>query len=529
MLWLILAAFVSDWSLHLSLPVRGIILFGWSAACLWTIKRLIWPVVTIRESLDDVAVLVERKLGIDSDLVAALQFDVSSARTWGSTTLIDALIDDVAGMSSSLNFALAFTYRPLPNSVAAVGLTLLIVALGMVILPEQTATFSNRFLLGSASYPTSTVIQLLEINQQTIDPQPRARVSPIRVRVGQTVSLKVHCSGNLPGTGIARLADRSGESRNQITLRPSPLDCSILAGELPHVGDSFHLQILVGDAVSPFIDIDVIPDPAVDVAWEVSAPHYATTSLEPSDVMIQSYQLSVLENSSLKLKLVSPNKRLASAQLTADGVCYHLVPANHADGSPPTWTLPDGTPFESVQRPLQYEIQVVDQDFLTLERPVTGQLRIRPDLPPRIVVKAVTRRVLPSARPKIDYVVQDDFGVASVEATVRISREDGRTTEHEMLIKSIEPNEQPVKLFSGQQTLPLAAYELKKGDEIILVLKAIDWRGGAEGQFTLGEPVIFPVTDLDGILNDIGEEDKKSAKQLDEILKRELEIGSGHN
>ena len=57
------------------------------------------------------------------------------------------------------------------------------------------------------------------------------------------------------------------------------------------------------------------------------------------------------------------------------------------------------------------------------------------------------------------------------------------------------------------------------------MLEVTDWRGNSAGQTGTGEAITFNVTDLNGIFVQTGEEDKKSAKQLDEILRRELGIG----
>ena len=82
-----------------------------------------------------------------------------------------------------------------------------------------------------------------------------------------------------------------------------------------------------------------------------------------------------------------------------------------------------------------------------------------------------------------------------------------------------------LSIVRGQVTIPLSTYELLKGDEVKVVLEVTDWRGTIPGQQGSSEPIGFNLTDLNGILVQTGEEDKKSAKQLDEILRRELGIG----
>ena len=54
---------------------------------------------------------------------------------------------------------------------------------------------------------------------------------------------------------------------------------------------------------------------------------------------------------------------------------------------------------------------------------------------------------------------------------------------------------------------------------------AYDYRGESDSQRSFSEPVIFQVTDRQGILSGLLETDQESAKQLDAIIRRELGIG----
>src|SRR5262245_59914166 len=76
--------FLFDWMLALSRAQRGVLLIVLGGLALWGLRRFIWPAVVARETDVDLALLVERQQGIDSDLVAALQFESSEARSWGS-------------------------------------------------------------------------------------------------------------------------------------------------------------------------------------------------------------------------------------------------------------------------------------------------------------------------------------------------------------------------------------------------------------------------------------------------------------
>ena len=347
----------------------------------------------------------------------------------------------------------------------------------------------------------------------------------MRIPYGEPIAFKVTCRGVVPSDGHARLSGINNDAQSRIELGPMTGQSNVFVGELTHLTDSFKVRFHFGDAVSDAAEVVIVPLPLVDIAWEVTPPKYAATSLKPGEFEGGSRQFSVLEGSSAKLKLTCSNKSLKSARLTSGDTTFDLVASSPDQKGPTTWSLPPQTPFDSIREGLKYEIEVIDRDNLSLETPITGQIRLKSDRPPRIVASAVTRQVLPTALPKLDYAAGDDFGVARIAAVVSISREDGRTSRHEVVIKVIPEQDQPMTIVRGQVAIPLAPYELVKGDEVKILLEVTDWRGSAIGQQGFGEPNSFNVTDLNGIFAQTGEEDKKSAKQLDEILRRELGIG----
>lgn len=522
-LWLLVAAFLFDWSLNLSLLARGAMLLLWVGAGVMAIKKFAWSLVKVRESAEDVALIVEHQNKIDTDLVAALQFEHPHAATWGSARLSGAVVDYVAEFSPSLNVFEGFSFEPLPRRAITFVTTLLLVAGLVIVFPGHASAFWNRFLLGSAHYPTKTRIDSIDINGQSVAVFSTGVVSQVRIPYGQPVRFQVACSGEVPTAGYVELANLTNDSRNRIDLSATSGASATFAGEAVHVADSFHVRFHFGDATSDPTEVTIVPLPLVDIAWEVTPPAYAIALLKSNESDGGLRQLSVLGGSRASLRLSSSNKPLKSATLSMNGSTIELVAT---DKTSSTWTLPKGTPFDEIQNALKYEIQVIDQDGLSLETPMTGQIRLKADRIPRIVASAVTRQVLPTAQPKLDYAAGDDFGVAKILAVVQISREDGRTSQHQVVAKQIPAAEQPMTIVRGQIAIPLAPYELAKGDEVKVTLEVTDWRGELVGQQGRGEPTSFLVTDLNGILAQTGEEDKKSAKQLDEILRRELGIGS---
>ena len=76
--------------------------------------------------------------------------------------------------------------------------------------------------------------------------------------------------------------------------------------------------------------------------------------------------------------------------------------------------------------------------------------------------------------------------------------------------------------------LDLAPLGLVKGDELKIILQAVDYRGrGQEGRATLTEPLLFQVTDERGILAAMSETDRESAGRLKTMIQRQIEVGEG--
>ena len=146
LLWLLVAAFLGDWSLNLPMEWRVGLLIAWIAAGLAALKSFVWPVVSVSESIEEIALLVEQKNNIDSDLVAALQFEKPQAKTWGSSRLAEAVVDYVAEFSPSLNVFEGFSYQPLPKRAVVLGATLLLVA-GSVIAFVYNLTLTLKLTL----------------------------------------------------------------------------------------------------------------------------------------------------------------------------------------------------------------------------------------------------------------------------------------------------------------------------------------------------------------------------------------------
>src|SRR3954452_4243726 len=78
---------------HLAVPQRVVVLLLASSAIGWNWWRFTRPLLGREESEVDVALVVEQQHDIDSDLVAALQFEEHQSAAWGSPQLATAVVD----------------------------------------------------------------------------------------------------------------------------------------------------------------------------------------------------------------------------------------------------------------------------------------------------------------------------------------------------------------------------------------------------------------------------------------------------
>jgi hypothetical protein len=316
----------------------------------------------------------------------------------------------------------------------------------------------------------------------------------------------------------------------------------VLAGELPNLTESATVVVHAGDAWSEQVRIVAVPAPVVEANLVVEPPAYARDAVKPASA---GRQTAVLEGSSVALEVVCLNKDLTSAEVVIDGTAHPLVRQDGPDGRPRFVLSGSGSPLAAVAEPVQYEVRAVDTDGLSPDRPPSGTIRIRPDGPPQIVIDAITRAVVPTARPTISYTVKDDYGVARLRANVVVQRGDAEpvaaaaAAEGEAAEPAGPPASGAVEIrregdpplvgaalpHAGKVAVPLGGYGLKKGDFVRVTIEAVDFRGPTPGQTATSAPIDFSVTDENGVLEALQRADTQAAEELKTIIEDQLRVG----
>ena len=506
---------------------------GIIATVAWTFRRYAWPQLRVRETDLDVALAMEKAHGIDSDFVAALQFEGPDAAAWGSPTLRSAVVDYVAEFGRQWTTAAELWSRLLAGRAAwAAGLATVIAAVGIAS-PATLRAFANRMLLGSGHYPTWTQIERLVVNGREIDPNLAAA---IKAPAGQPLTIAVECGGRRAATGRAVFTPAGGGSAATVPLEP-PADgqpgVPTLAGTLDNLTESATAIIHAGDAWTEPVQITAVPAPVVEATAIVEPPAYARGTTAPT---AGGRQAAVLEGSSVSLAVTCLNKDLDRVEVVIDGVAYPLAraPAD-ADGPGRFLLSGSGSPLAVVTAPVQYEVHAVDVDGLSPDRPPAGTIRIRPDAPPQVTAEAVTRAVLPSARPTISYSIRDDHGVAALRVRLETMRAaepvDKQPADAEpSQVVDIRPAAAAPLVgealpAAGTFTVPLSDLGLRKGDFVRVVVEAVDYRGTTPGQTAASAPIDLTVTDENGVLEALQASESQAAQELQAIIEEQLRVG----
>lgn len=528
-------------------PARRLLLIAAVViAMVWSLRRFAWPWWGVRESEAEVALFVEGQHGIDSDLVAALQFDSVAGERWGSAALRDAVVARTVEATRELDWNRGFDRRPLIYRLRWLAAFLAIAVAVSAIWPRHVAVFGVRLLLSERHYPTDTVIERVAVNDQTVLEWniESARPRDHRLPHGRTVEFVVEVSGQLPAGGSIECRSRSARDLRSVDLRPlaagqvtalgvtAKPGASYYRGEIPRFVEPFDYAIQLGDATTDLASLLMIQPPLAELSVEVTPPAYASSAREP---VASPRQLLVLAGSRVDLVLRPANeKKIQSATIQIEKNGEKIAHPLEAAATPGTWQVPKGTPLASVAGDLKYEVQVVDEDGLGLEAPLHGLIQLKADRPPTVSASIVHRVTLPTARPAVELRLNDDYGLAAAVLRVQCERQPGRATEG--TTPADEKFEFPIPLapqplvgqnlpHRSQFRLELAKMKLAVGDQLKITLAATDFRGAQPGETTESDPLLLEISDEAGVLAAIGEADERSEKRLNDVIKQQLDVG----
>jgi hypothetical protein len=387
----LLGVFLLDFTFSLSVLERMVVLMLAAGAIFWAFWRFTWPLMGYCESETEMALLVEREHEIDTDLIAALQFESTQASTWGSPQLKRAVIDYVATAVPTIDVFRGFDWEQLVRRVGVLAGCATIVLLIAALAPRHLSAFANRICLGSMHYPTRTRIDQIFVDRAAVYGSGDLAGAPTDCKAaqGRPLSFLVQCSGRLPATGrVALTAGNSSSSRSQVELRPLSL-----AERLARLREA---AARLNDAIQSGAT-EISPSLRAEVRWLVS--YDAPRSVRP---ILDARATSDLAAAVAEISAVIdkwPADRAASAILAGelprlnDDVVFKLTAGD-------AWTEPARIhmiPLPVVETKLKARPPKYAIDRLKTMPSPAGQLAVLEGSSVEVMVESVNRKPLVSA------------------------------------------------------------------------------------------------------------------------------------
>jgi hypothetical protein len=455
---------------------------------------------------------------VDSDLVAALQFDAAANESAGSPELQRAVVERAATISEKLDFRSAVPREDARRAARYAVVAVLAAAIGWFAFPDHASAFWNRLWLGNGKYPTRTQIDEVAVN---------SRPEEARVVEGEAVAFRVRCSGVTPPDGVARL--RGMETGDSISVMLKRIgdssDAAIYVADGPPLNEPMEFSIQIGDAETEPRRIALIQRPIVELTIAAEAPAY----MQQETVRHHEHYVQVLEGSAVHLSLLCTNgKRLVQArfQLIKSGERVgdvSTVAFAATDDARLAWQLDaEASGLTRVMHDIPFRIDVVDEEGLGTFHPIEGAIRVKSDRAPAATLASLQHAILPNARPTVAYTAEDDFGVGSMVLHVRRAATQRPEADEQDSFALDLPLPETRTSVRTEHVLDLSPLNLVERDKVVVWLEVADDRGEWPGVSALSEPIELEVTDERGVLDAILRSDADAEQILTDVIEKEL-------
>jgi len=556
-----------DLSLHLDRFQRLTCLVAMIGATGWIFRRLRRSEQMQQRSLVQVAIDAEKDSRFDRTLVAALQFGGGRMR-WGSLTLQRVVSERALGRTDAMQNAISRSRRQ-TRSVTIVLLSLIsgvaVVGLG---LGEKGLLFLQRLTLADVAYPSRVNVQQLEINNNIVFRSATAadrRADQMSAPIDSPITFTAWSVGDSAAAGSLCLSTSGGEHRRielfsfdhsslrtvlrelkaiketnrspsqqrLVLLAPSLLqrwpadddDLIAFVGHLPQITQGMEYQLKIGDARPIAGQVGLLLPPVIDVALSVTPPEYAG-QFEQITAQQSQRSTTVLAGSEVGLTVSCNNKRLQSVRAiirSGDQEAEYTFVTADQDGR--RWQTSDTQMLAAINSDTHYSLDIVDSDGMRPEQPITGQIRVRADEPPQVLIETIHKTVLPQARPTVQYQISDDFAIAGATLIMQRIRS-GEPTETQRLplkLSASDAAKQEVRM-TGKHALDLARWELIAGDEVRLHLEVEDYRGSASPGTGISSPLTLKVGQADDVWSRVNDQQQDILERLSTIIGHQLDV-----
>ena len=219
-LWILLCLFAADLLFNMDSWQRLVALGISVAGACWSFNRHSWPWLSIQEDQIQVALQVEREHEIDSDLVAALQFDSPLSGNGGSLSLRGQVVQRITSEPRSGDWG-GSTWDPLLRRRSG---TLLVTGFAVLSLsacfPDYAKAFTARLVFLPVGYPTATKVERLAINGESLlfAATTLPATGDASIVENTPVEFSVVATGRLPATGRIELKSIATGRQRSVAL-----------------------------------------------------------------------------------------------------------------------------------------------------------------------------------------------------------------------------------------------------------------------------------------------------------------------
>lgn len=358
-----------------------------------------------------VALMIERALpAFRSRFIATVQL-AKTPDAGASPSLVKALVAETTAMAATMDFSGVVDQRFMRRWLKIAGSALLVVAVLGAIGGDKTEPLVRRALLFRISVPRKTLI--------------REVIAPKVIAIGDPWQVRAVVGGIVPQEGRLVVKSASGRRQEFDLTRDAAAPVPTFARALQSVQEPFEYRLVLGDAETDPVKVNVKPRPAV-TGVECRQIFPAYTRLPPQRRALG--DLKVLAWSRLVLK-VRTTAAMKSGAIRVVGADHEKIIESVPMAVDPTdRTKLSGEIAIPAKEAAGLTLYFVDADGIESRAAAIYPLVVLPDEPPTIKVLWPDRReelLTREATMLIAFEAKDDYGVAKLRLNYAVDWVEG--------------------------------------------------------------------------------------------------------
>ncbi len=392
---LLLAQTLFDWWFDLPWFARTGFLLGDVMLLVVLYRRHLHKALRQRLSLDEAALLVEKKWpNLGQSVVSAVQLAGGRGySTRGSSQLVGLVFEQARARSTTLNFKDVVPVRSLRRWLLASASCLLIGLAATVAAWPASLTLLERIILLNVPLPTKTIVV------------PITR--DLSVPIGSDVILRARAEGVIPTHGRITIT-YSRQAPQEYPLDVEPGQTGTFSFTLHDVQSAFKYTFTLNDGYGPDFSVATEMPPSI-VSIECRQTYPAYTSLAPRTLQVS--DLSLLAGSQLHIHATA-TAPLTTAKVILQGVSQSIDATVSGGGTQIDADLP--IPAKDLTG---FSLHLTESSGISSVNETVYPITIVQDNPPEVKLvepgdaqETITLR----AKPIIAFDATDDYGLAKL-------------------------------------------------------------------------------------------------------------------